>query len=188
MQTPLKKGLVALAFLLTLSLAHTQSHAHPAGQGPCMQNAPCTGQAPCPGVEGAMLQSITPEQRAQYYAISKEFEPKLRELNDQLFIKKNELEALKHAVQPDVNAVRSTAQEIVKLRNEKRAVQQAKDERIAKECGITRPARPIPGVDVPFHRGQGPRHFGPRGPHGGFGPEGHHGPHGYPGPHGPMPQ
>ena len=173
MHNPLKKSLTALAVVLALTLTSNFSQAHPAGQ------APCIDAMPCPGFDGKMPQKITDEQRAKYYAICKEFEPKLRELNDQLFVKKNELEALKHAVQPDVAAVRATAQDIVTLRNEKRAVEQAKEDSIAKECGITRPDKPIPGVDVPFHRGHGPRPFGPHGPHG---------PHGQPGPHGPMPQ
>ena len=94
MHNPLKKSLTALAVVLALTLTSNFSQAHPAGQ------APCIDAMPCPGFDGKMPQKITDEQRAKYYAICKEFEPKLRELNDQLFVKKNELEALKHAVQP----------------------------------------------------------------------------------------
>ena len=174
-----KQGLLAAACVLALTLAHKEAQANPQVGGPCANNAPCAEQAPCPGFDGRQMQTLTDEQRAKYYAITKEFEPKLRELNDQLFVKKHELEALKHAAQPDASAVRSCAQEIVKLRAERRAVQQAREERIEKECGIKRPARPIPGVDMPFRGPHGPRGFGPHGPHS---------PHGYPGPHGPMHQ
>ena len=122
------------------------------------------------------VQRITDQQRAQYYAIMSEYEPKLREFADQLFVKENELQALKHAVQPDVNAVRATAEEIVKLRNQRRALKRTIDARLEKECGIKRPQKPIPGVDIPYRPFRG--HHGPRGMHGPMGPgSAPHGPH-----------
>lgn len=108
------------------------------------------GDAPCV--------TLSTEQRTKYYAVAKEFGAKFQELNDQLFVKQQELDALKKAAQPDINAVRSVASEIVTLRAAKRTLKNQMDEQIAKEFGIKRPQSPIPGVDCPF----GPRNAPPR--------------------------
>ncbi|MBQ7456226.1 MAG: periplasmic heavy metal sensor [Desulfovibrio sp.] len=169
----MKRSLAIALSLVALTLCSVSF----VGAYPMHNEAPCQGQGmPCPGFHGqgqgqgyGPCQSITAEQRAKYYALMDEYEPRLRELKDQLFIKKQELEALKKANQPDVNQVRAVATEIVKLQNAKRDLQKVINNRIAKECGIQRPQRPIPGVDCPF---PGPKGPGPRGPMGPMGPMG----------------
>ena len=165
---------IALVPLIVFLLAATVQAAPP----------PCPGQD---GMAGPKCLTITQDQRAKYYALQKEYAPKFREIKDQLFIKENELKALQHAVQPDVPAVRAAATEIVSLRNALADLKKALDERLAKECGIVRPPKPIPGVDCPFPGPKGARPFGPgfHGHHGPQGPcDGPHGP-GHFGPHGP---
>ena len=103
-------------------------------------------------------QNITAEQRQKYYAIRDEFAPKFQSLRDQLFVKVNVLQALKKAAQPDVARVEAVCQEILKLRAAKRDLQMAFDKKIATECGIKKPAKPIPGVDVPPRPFHGPHH------------------------------
>ncbi|MBQ7617611.1 MAG: periplasmic heavy metal sensor, partial [Desulfovibrio sp.] len=147
--------ILALLTLAFFSTADLKAEPAKTDQAPCANQAPCPqfgAGGPCAGYHGQgprQFQSITPEQRAKYKAIMDEYRPKLRELADQLFILENELQALKHAVQPDVKAVRSTATEIVKVRNERRELKQIIHQRLQKECGIKLPERPIPGVDMP---------------------------------------
>ncbi|MBQ7585822.1 MAG: periplasmic heavy metal sensor, partial [Desulfovibrionaceae bacterium] len=134
-----------------------QFHQGPMGHGPCSEQGPA-------------LKTLTPEQRAKYYAIKQEFAPKFQNLRDQLFVKKNVLKALTNSSQTDLGKVEALSQEIVKLQAAKRELHKAMADRLEKECGLKKPMPPIPGVD-----------FLPSGPHHGpfHGP--HHGPH-----HGPM--
>ncbi|MBQ7739464.1 MAG: hypothetical protein IJT59_07415 [Desulfovibrionaceae bacterium] len=168
-----------LTALLALGLfAATQVNAAEAPQpgpnvAPCAPcgNHPGMPAGPCFGGPGAAHKMITPEQRQKYYAIMKEFAPKMQSIRDQLFIQGNLLQALKHSSQPDLAKVEETSKAILKLRAEKRELQKAIDDKLAKECGIVKPAKPIPGVDVPprpFRGFHGPEHFhhGPMGPMG----------------------
>ena len=167
---PFKPILVALLALSLFAVIEVNAAPNMPGQpnDPC---APCQGPQPMHPCFGPHHQMITPEQRQKYYDIQKEFAPKMQGIKDKLFIQKNILQALKNSAQPDLAKIEATATTILKLHAEKRDLQKAIDEKVAKECGIQKPARPIPGVDVP------PRHF-----RGHFGPE-----HFHHGPMGPMP-
>ena len=157
---------LCLALLALSVLASSEAFAGPQDR-PSMPGAPCGAAAPCnqrgphfgPGPNHGpkpFIETLTEEQRAKYFGIIEEYEPKLREYADQLFVKKNELQALTHAVQPDVQAVRATAQDIVDIRNARRALLRTIDARIEKECGIKRPRR-MPDFDLfPHHAHHGP--------------------------------
>ncbi|MBR4742074.1 MAG: periplasmic heavy metal sensor [Desulfovibrio sp.] len=149
-----------------LANAAPMDHMPPHNMPPC--GAPCMDG---PRPHGPKLIVITPEQRAKYYEIMKEYAPKKQALKDQLFITKHELTALEHAVQPDVAAIRAASTEIVRLRGEERKLQEEINMRLEKECGIKTPEKPIPGVDVPFRPFHGPHHrfHGPQ--HGFHGPD-----------------
>ncbi|MBQ9536206.1 MAG: periplasmic heavy metal sensor [Desulfovibrionaceae bacterium] len=141
----------------------SQAFAQPGMPCPGMMDGYYGGpQGPCgPGFHHPPMppqQNITAEQRQKYYAIRDEFAPKFQSLRDQLFVKVNVLQALKKAAQPDVARVEAVCQEILKLRAAKRDLQMAFDKKIATECGIKKPAKPIPGVDVPPRPFHGPHH------------------------------
>ncbi|MCR4666144.1 MAG: periplasmic heavy metal sensor [Desulfovibrio sp.] len=157
-------GILAMAFLTASSAFAAPAAGNPGEARPCDQEKPCLEQNGPKGHHGN-IPALTAEQRAGFRAIVAEYEAKFREIADQLFIKENELQALKHAVQPDVKAVSATAKEIVDLRNARRDLLRVIDERAEKELGIKRPQRRVPGMDFtgPHH---GPRgHYGHRGGH-----------------------
>ena len=167
---PLLLALLCGAFLYaTPSYALPEGGCVQAGTGPC-ENAM---RGPMHGCPEFTRQNITPEQREKYAALLQEFEPKMRAIREQLFVKETVLDALKHAVQPDVVKIEQTAMDIVQLRNAKRELRIALAERAEKECGIKRGPRPLPGLDYPphhMHHGSYHNDFdhnrdgGPRGP------------------------
>ncbi len=94
----------------------------------------------CPymgGAHGSMHQyNITDEQRAQAQALVEAAQEKMRPLRDQNFVKKQELEALKNAANPDVQAVVKTAQEIVALREQLRVEKEKLGDALDKALGL----------------------------------------------------
>ncbi len=94
----------------------------------------------CPymgGGHGSMYHSnITDEQRAAAQALVDAAQDKMRPLRDQSFVKKQELEALKNAANPDVQAVSKTAQELVALREQLRAAQENLGVALDKALGL----------------------------------------------------
>lgn len=98
--------------------------------------------------------------RAEMEKIFARYAEKMQPLEDQLFVKKNELRALQNASQPDMKAVSAKAEEVVKLRRELENLRRE----MAKEAGL-----PAWG---PHHRGKGfgrghGKGFGGNGPCGG---------------------
>ena len=122
--------------------------------------APATAEAP--RERGPKGPQMTPEQRQKMEAAFTKYAEKMQPLEDQLFVKKQELKALQNAPQPDVNAVGAKAQEIVKLRRELDTLRRE----MAKEAGLPVPAwgGPCGGPGFgPKHgrRGHGPRNVQP---------------------------
>ena len=166
--------LFALGLCVLFGMQNVNAYPHNPGDGqggphPCMRGhgpgphggfgGPCFGFGPF----FAPDQKITAEQRAKYAALLKEFEPKMREIRDQLFVKEHVLEALEHAVQPDVAKIEETAKDIIQLKNAKRALHTAFEDRVEKECGLKKAPRPLPGLDMPHNmHDRGPHHGGPR--------------------------
>ena len=78
---------------------------------------------------------LSPEQRAKYSALIDEYAPKMRPIRDQIFVKRQELSALRNAANPDVKAVRSTAEELVKLQDQMADLHNELGARLEKEVG-----------------------------------------------------
>ena len=78
---------------------------------------------------------LSPEQRAKYSALIDEYAPKMRPIRDQIFVKRQELSALRNAANPDVKAVRSTAEELVKLQDQMADLHRELGARLEKEVG-----------------------------------------------------
>ena len=96
--------------------------------------APATAGAP--RERGPKGPQMTPEQRQKMEAAFAQYAEKIQPLEDQLFVKKQELRALQNAPQPDVNAVGAKAAEIVKLRRQLDTLHRE----MAKEAGLPAPA------------------------------------------------
>ena len=56
-------------------------------------------------------------QRAKFDKIMEEFAPRMEQLRDSIYVKRQELRALENATNPDVKAVREAATEMARLRN-----------------------------------------------------------------------
>ena len=78
---------------------------------------------------------LSPEQRAKYSALIDEYAPKMRPVRDQIFVKRQELSALRNAANPDVKAVRNTAEELVKLQDQMADLHNELAARLEKEVG-----------------------------------------------------
>ena len=104
---------------------------------------------------------LSPEQRAKYSALIDEFAPKMRPIRDQIFVKRQELSALRNAANPDVKAVRSTAEELVKLQDQMADLHNELGRRLEKEVGAPQwrdRDRPDPQDDRPMPP-RGYRHY-----------------------------
>lgn len=120
------------------------------GYGPC----PGYGYGPgydgpdfrggCPGMGwghgrhgyGFGYRAMSPEQRAAVDKIINEYSPRLEPLRDQIFVKRQELRALRNAGNPDVKQVRQAAEELVKLHNQMADLHDEMMEKISKEVGF----------------------------------------------------
>ena len=85
-----------------------------------------------------------------------EFAPRMEQLRDSIYVKRQELRALENATNPDVKAVREAATEMTRLRNEMADLHDALGDKLAAEVGV-----PEGFKDAPR---------GPRGPRGDRGP------------------
>lgn len=103
--------------------------------------------------------AMSDAQRAKFDKIMEEFAPRMEQLRDSIYVKRQELRALENATNPDVKAVREAATEMARLRNEMADLHDALGDKLAAEVGV-----PEGFKDAPC----GPR--GPRGPRGDRGP------------------
>ena len=62
--------------------------------------------------------AMSDAQRAKFDKIMEEFAPRMEQLRDSIYVKRQELRALENATNPDVKAVREAATEMARLRNE----------------------------------------------------------------------
>ncbi len=83
-----------------------------------------------------IYQALTPEKKAQYDAIMKEFVDKTAPLRDKLAAKYIELRTLGDSPTPDPKAIGKATEELVALRNDFAKERQVMVDRIAKEVGI----------------------------------------------------
>ena len=115
---------------------------------------PCPGYGPgydgpdfrggCPGMgwghgrhgHGFGYRAMSPEQRAAVDKIVNEYSPRLEPLRDQIFVKRQELRALRNASSPDVKQVRQTAEELAKLHNQMADLHDEMMEKISREVGF----------------------------------------------------
>ena len=149
-------GLMALALVAAvpaLGNAAAQNKSTTAEQVAAPEKPAAVMDAPR-GERGPKGPRMTPEQRQKMEAAYAKYEGKLQALEDQIFVKHQELRALHNASQPDVKAVGAKANEIVKLRHELADVRRE----MAKEAGL-----PMPAWGGPCGPGFGPKHHGKRG-------------------------
>ena len=100
--------------------------------------------------------AMSDAQRAKFDKIMEEFAPRMEQLRDSIYVKRQELRALENATNPDVKAVREAATEMARLRNEMADLHDALGDKLAAEVGV-----PEGFKDAPH---------GPRGPRGDRGP------------------
>lgn len=100
--------------------------------------------------------AMSDAQRAKFDKIMEEFAPRMEQLRDSIYVKRQELRALENATNPDVKAVREAATEMARLRNEMADLHDALGDKLAAEVGV-----PEGFKDAPR---------GPRGPRGDRGP------------------
>ena len=92
---------------------------------------------------GFGYRAMSPEQRAAFDKIVNEYSPRMEPLRDQIFVKRQELRALRNASNPDVKLVRQTAEELVKLHNQMADLHDEMMDKISKEVGYPDgPGRP----------------------------------------------
>lgn len=108
--------------------------------------------------------AMSDAQRAKFDKIMEEFAPRMEQLRDSIYVKRQELRALENATNPDVKAVREAATEMARLRNEMADLHDALGDKLAAEVGVPEgfkdaPRGPRgdrgPAMDCP--RGDGPR-------------------------------
>ena len=134
------------------------------GYGPCYggpgYGPGCDGPAfrgGCPGMGwghrghhgyGFGYRAMSPEQRAAFDKIIDEYSPRMEPLRDQIFVKRQELRALRNASNPDVQQVRQTAEELVKLHNQMADLHDEMMDKISKEVGAPDGYADRPAKDV----------------------------------------
>lgn len=172
---------VLMAVLAGGSLMTSESFAGPHHGGPRHGDGYGPGNGPCyggPGFDGSEFRggcpgmgwghkghhgygfgyrAMSPEQRAAFDKIINEYSPRMEPLRDQIFVKRQELRALRNAGNPDVQQVRQTAEELVKLHNQMADLHDEMMDKIAKEVGFPDgPAgRPGNGPKADGSRNQG---------------------------------
>lgn len=112
---------------------------HAGDMGGCMMGSMGDGPGYHRGMGahmGRAYDNLTPEKRAQFDTMLKEYHSKVIPMGDALYVKKQELRALQNAATPDVNAVSKTAMEITELRNKVRAEKDAFMTKLDAELGI----------------------------------------------------
>lgn len=71
--------------------------------------------------------------QAKYDQIVRSYSEKFGKLNDELFVKNSELEAMQRAERPDPKEVRAKADEVVSVRRELRALSDEMNQKLEKE-------------------------------------------------------
>lgn len=99
----------------------------------------------CPGGNGTGRgwhrgPSFSPEQQDKYDKIVEDYAKRMDPIRDQIFVKRQELRALRNATNPDVKAVRETATDLTKLNNQLGDLHNEMSQRVEKEVG--QPAGP----------------------------------------------
>lgn len=133
------------------------------GYGPCYggpgYGPGCEGPAfrgGCPGMGwghrghhgyGFGYRAMSAEQRAAFDKIIADYGPRMEPLRDQIFVKRQELRALRNAGNPDVQQVRQTAEELVKLHNQMADLHDEMMDKISKEIGYPDGPAPRPGKE-----------------------------------------
>lgn len=120
------------------------------GYGPCYGGPGFDGpgyRGGCPGMGwghgrhgghygyGYGYRAMSPEQRAAFDKIVAEYGPRMEPLRDQIFVKRQELRALRNAGNPDVQQVRQAAEELVKLHNQMADLHDEMMDKISQEIG-----------------------------------------------------
>ena len=80
--------------------------------------------------------AMSDAQRAKFDKIMEEFAPRMEQLRDSIYVKRQELRALENATNPDVKAVREAATEMARLRNEMADLHDALGDKLAAEVGV----------------------------------------------------
>ena len=80
--------------------------------------------------------AMSDAQRAKFDKIMEEFAPRMEQLRDSIYVKRQELRALENATNPDVKAVREAATEMTRLRNEMADLHDALGDKLAAEVGV----------------------------------------------------
>lgn len=133
------------------------------GRGPCYGGPAygpgCEGpefRGGCPGMGwghrghhgyGFGYRAMSAEQRAAFDKIIADYGPRMEPLRDQIFVKRQELRALRNASNPDVQQVRQTAEELVKLHNQMADLHDEMMDKISKEIGYPDGPAPRPGKE-----------------------------------------
>lgn len=105
-----------------------------AGMGPMMQHMGMGSMHP--GMIMHIKGQLKPEQMAQFDAALKDYNKKIEPLQQNLFVKHQELKALQHATNPDVKAVGKTATELAQLFSKLKSEREAFEEKIKSDFGI----------------------------------------------------
>lgn len=131
-----KSNFIIPALMATLLsggiLVATESSARP------MHNAEysdgCGG--PCTGGYGNTTE-LNAEQQKKYDMIVEDYTKRMNPVRDQVFVKRQELSALRNATSPDVKAVREAATELTKLNGQMRDLHKQMMTQLEKETGVT---------------------------------------------------
>lgn len=132
---------IALPLLLAVVLAGAApvatSMAHP--HGGCTDE----GFRKCPGGYGhghgfhmGMRSGLSPEQQEKYKAIVNEYSGKMAPLEDQIFVKRQELRALQNAATPNVDSVRAQATELRNLYRQLHTLHAEMSQKLESEAGL----------------------------------------------------
>lgn len=85
---------------------------------------------------GQAYNDLSPEKRAQFDTMVKDFRAKTETVRDSLYVKHQEMRALQNAANPDVTAVSKTAGEIANLRKQMRTEHDTFMTKLEKDLGI----------------------------------------------------
>ncbi|WP_165176948.1 periplasmic heavy metal sensor [Desulfovibrio sp. ZJ369] len=115
----------------------------------------------CPGGYGPGYgwngnSGLTSEQQEKYTKIVQDYARRMEPIQDQIFVKRQELRALRNATNPDVKTVRETATELTKLNKQLGDLHDEMAQRIEKEVGRPAGAGANSGNYGPgYHHGMG---------------------------------
>ena len=88
------------------------------------------------GFHRGMHSGLTPEQQEKYKAIVNEYSGKMAPLEDQIFVKRQELRALQNAATPNVDNVRAQATELRNLYRQLHTLHAEMSQKLESEAGL----------------------------------------------------